>query len=440
MPNKQENKTLNKSLSAVDGWAISTGGMIGISIFMISGQISGLAGPAACLGFTLAAVVVIIIALCISEISSSCTKAGGANVHPQFAIGGKAGDFLSFFSGWAMWGSQGLGPAIIAITCASYFAKVLSLFGIVFPIPDNIMAVVFILILTAMNSRGGNSSKAFQLITTIGIIVAMLVFVVGSLTHAKPELLENFMPNGPKSVLQAASICILSYGGWSTIPAMAEEFRDPGKAIPKAIISSLVTCGLLYTVFCYAMNAQLPGSILAESTSPPVDAALQFTSWGALLISVAGLLACLSTVNGWIVTGPRVFFSMGRDGVIPKVFGKVSDKGVPSVALWVTSIGQSLLALTGMVQLLIPMVTFVLMISWGISLISLFFLRKNHPDIKAPFRAPGYPVVLIIAFAALIYMMSLLETTAVIAGCIWQVVGIAVYYLFKYSPLHKLCE
>lgn len=437
MSNKQE---LNKSLTAVNGWAISTGGMIGISIFMISGQISGIAGPAACLGFALAALVVIIIALCISEISSACTKAGGANVHPQFALGGKAGDFLSFFSGWAMWGSQGLGPAIIAITCASYLAKVLSLFGIIVPIPDNIMAVVIILILTVLNSRGGEGSKAIQLITTIGIIGAMLIFVFGSLTHAKPELLVDFMPNGPKSVLQAASICILSYGGWSTIPAMAEEFKNPGKDIPKAIISSIITCGLLYTIFCYAMNAQLPGSILAQSTSPPVDAALQFTSWGALLISVAGLLACLSTVNGWIVTGPRVFFSMGRDGVIPKVFGKVSDNGVPGVALWVTSIGQCLLALTGMVQLLIPMVTFVLMISWGISLISMFFLRYKHPETKAPFRAPGFPLVLIVALAALVYMMSLLDSTAVMAGCVWQVVGVVLYYLFKYSSLHKLCE
>ena len=437
MSNKQE---LNKSLTAVNGWAISTGGMIGISIFMISGQISGIAGPAACLGFALAALVVIIIALCISEISSACTKAGGANVHPQFALGGKAGDFLSFFSGWAMWGSQGLGPAIIAIICASYLAKILSLFGIIVPIPDNIMAVVIILILTVLNSRGGEGSKAFQLITTIGIIGAMLIFVFGSLTHAKPELLVDFMPNGPKSVLQAASICILSYGGWSTIPAMAEEFKNPGKDIPKAIISSIITCGLLYTIFCYAMNAQLPGSILAQSTSPPVDAALQFTSWGALLISVAGLLACLSTVNGWIVTGPRVFFSMGRDGVIPKVFGKVSDNGVPGVALWVTSIGQCLLALTGMVQLLIPMVTFVLMISWGISLISMFFLRYKHPETKAPFRAPGFPLVLIVALAALVYMMSLLDSTAVMAGCVWQVVGVVLYYLFKYSSLHKLCE
>ncbi len=417
MSNKQE---LNKSLTAVNGWAISTGGMIGISIFMISGQISGIAGPAACLGFALAALVVIIIALCISEISSACTKAGGANVHPQFALGGKAGDFLSFFSGWAMWGSQGLGPAIIAIICASYLAKILSLFGIIVPIPDNIMAVIIILILTVLNSRGGEGSKAFQLITTIGIIGAMLIFVFGSLTHAKPELLVDFMPNGPKSVLQAASICILSYGGWSTIPAMAEEFKNPGKDIPKAIISSIITCGLLYTIFCYAMNAQLPGSILAQSTSPPVDAALQFTSWGALLISVAGLLACLSTVNGWIVTGPRVFFSMGRDGVIPKVFGKVSDNGVPGVALWVTSIGQCLLALTGMVQLLIPMVTFVLMISWGISLISMFFLRYKHPETKAPFRAPGFPLVLIVALAALVYMMSLLDSTAVMAGCVWH--------------------
>lgn len=86
------------------------------------------------------------------------------------------------------------------------------------------------------------------------------------------------------------------------------------------------------------------------------------------------------------------------------------------------------------------MVTFVLMISWGISLISMFFLLYKHPDTKAPFRAPGFPVVLLVAFAALVYMMSLLDSTAVLAECIWQVVGVVLYYLFKYSPLHKLCE
>lgn len=440
MANPENNKQLSKSLTAVNGWAISTGGMIGISIFMISGQISGIAGPAACLGFALAAMVVIIIALCISEISSVCTKAGGANVHPQYAIGGKAGDFLSFFSGWAMWGSQGLGPAIIAITCAQYLSKVLSFANITNPLPDNVTAVVIILVLTGLNARGMQGSKAFQLITTFGIIGAMLIFIIGSLTHAKPELLTEFMPNGPKSVLQAASVCILSYGGWSTIPAMAEEFKNPGKDIPMAIISSLVTCGLLYTLFSYAMNAQLPGAVLAESSSPPVDAALQFTSAGAVLICVAGELACLSTVNGWITTGPRVLFSMGRDGVVPRVLGRVSKNGSPTIALWVTSIGQCLLALTGMVQLLIPMVTFVIMVSWCISLISMFFLRSRKKEVRAPFRTPGYPVVLVIAILAIIYMMSLLNTRAVLVGCIWQVLGVVLYYLFKYSSLHKLCE
>lgn len=223
-------------------------------------------------------------------------------------------------------------------------------------------------------------------------------------------------------------------------PAMAEEFKNPGKDIPKAIISSLITCGLLYTVFSYAMNTQLPGSVLAQSSAPPVDAALQFTSAGALLISVAGLLACLSTVNGWIVTGPRVLFSMGRDGVVPKFLGKVNQDGVPAIALWVTSIGQCLLAFTGMVQFIIPMVTFVIMLSWAVSLLSMFFLRHKHPEIVAPFRAPGFPVVLIVAFAALVYMMSLLNLKAVLVGCIWQAAGIGVYYLFKNTALHKFCE
>ena len=439
---KTDNKanSLSKELSVLDGWAVGTGAMIGVTIFVVSGQISGLAGPSAALGFLFAAIVVLFVALCYCEVAAVYPSAGGAYVYPRKAIGGAAGDLLSFVSGWGLWGGQGLGPAVVAMACASYITWMLELLGINNPIPELLLACLLILWFAISNMHSTGGGRAIQLISTFLIVGIMLAFIIWGGLNVKTALLRPFAPNGITAVFTATAICLLSYGGWSTIPAMAEEFKNPAKDVPKSMILSLLTCGIIFSVFVYVMNGLLPGSELAASSAPPAAAASTFTKYGALLVVIGGIFACVSTLNGLLMTGARIPFSMGRDGFLPSALGKVNVNGTPYIAIMLTAIGQILLAITGLMNLLVQMIVFVTSISWIISTTCLVFLRKKYPDIKAPFRAPGYPITLFLAYGGLILMLSRLAAAAIVIGTCWLGLGIILFYVFQKTGLSRFCE
>ena len=432
--------TLSQELGLLDGWAVGTGAMVGVTIFVVSGQISGLAGPAAALGFFFAAIIVLFVALCYSEVSTAYPTAGGAYNYPRQAIGGRFGDFLSFLSGWGLWGGQGLGPAIVAMACSSYITWMLKLVGIANPVPELQLAILQILLFAVFNIRSTGGGRAIQLISTFLILSVMIVFIFWGSMELKPALLTPFAPNGIAPIFTATAICLLSYGGWSTIPAMAEEFKNPIKDVPRSMIFSLLTCGVLFAFFVYVMNGLLPGKELAASSAPPAAAASTFTTYGAFLVAFGGIFACVSTSNGLLMTGARIPFSMGRDGTLPSVLAKVTDKGTPYVAIWLTAAGQMLLAVTGLMFLLVQMIVFVTSVSWIISTTCLVFLRRKHPETKAPFRTPGYPVTLILAYIGLFVMVSRLAPKAILVGSIWLAFGVIIYFAFKKTSLKRFCE
>ena len=145
-----DNNELQHGMSALDGWAIGTGGMIGVTIFVVCGVASGYAGPSACLGFVIAALLVFCVALCYCEISSAVPDSGGAYLFPKKCFKGEAGSFLSFMSGWCLWGGQGLGPAVVTVATVSYLAALINLItGGSLKLPVAICASI----LTALSAR-----------------------------------------------------------------------------------------------------------------------------------------------------------------------------------------------------------------------------------------------------------------------------------------------
>lgn len=427
-------------MTTLDGWAIGTGAMMGVAIFVVSGQISGVAGPAACLGFFIAAAIVMVVALCYCEVSAAYPIAGGAYIFPRKAIGGKAGELLSFISGWCLWGGQGLGPCMVSIACASYISFTCQLLGFVNPIPEKTIAIVLVILFGIANMRGSGGGKLLQLVSTLIIAAIMVTFIIWGGLNVKQELLAEFAPKGFSSILSCAAVCIFSFSGWSSIPAMSEEFVNPGKQVPKSIIYSLVTCGLIFTAFVYIMNGLMPGSELAVSSAPPADAFSTVTKYGGLLTAIGGIFACVSTGNGLLMTGARIPYSMSRHGDIPKFLGKVNSDGIPYVGVILTVVGQLVLVITGAMSIITQMTVFVTSLSWIITIICLVFLREKHKEIKPEFRAPAYPIIVILASAALIFMLTKLNMNAIKIGSYWIAGGVVIYYLFKKTSLKMFCE
>lgn len=428
-----------KKLTTLDGWAMGTGAMIGATVFVASGLMSGVAGPAASLSFIIAAVVTLVIASCYCEISSAFPRSGGAYIYPKETLG-KAGDVVSFITGWAFYGGQGLGSAVLALTCAFYVEWTLDLIGVGLPMETNVFAILTILVFGIANMVDTRLGNAIQLVSTFAVIGALLIFIVWGGMNVDKSLLTPFMPKGFGSVLSAATLCWATYGGWSAIPNMSSEFRNPAKDVPRSMILSLVTCGITFGIIGLVMNGLMPYEQLAQESAPLAAAAATFTSKGALIIALGGIFAAISTLNGLMMSGSRMIYAMGKEGSLPSVLGKVNRRsGTPVVALGITMVGMLFLAFSGLVSIILQMVAFVTAFSWIISCLCIFGLRKNRPEIVPAFRVPLYPATPVLAIGLSIFMVTRMEKQAILIGIAWIVMGLILYYLFHRTGLERFC-
>ena len=436
----ENTKLQGGSMTVVDGWAVGTGAMVGVTVFVVSGTISGMAGPAACLGFVIACLIVFFVALCYCEISSLYPGAGGAYLFPKKVFPGERGDAFSFLSGWCLWGGQGLAPAVVTVATVGYLSSLINLItGGDLVLPTAPVACILTLVYFFANWLGNSGGKIVQVASTGAVVAVLVIFIVWGGINMKADLLTPFAPNGVMPILAAAAMCILSFSGWSTIPNMAEEFKNPAKDVPKAALLSLATCGIIFALFCYVMNGLLPGAELAASDSPPVAAMNTFTNIGALIIAIGGICACISTSNGLMMSGSRIPFAMGRAGDLPKSLASVNKHGAPAGALILTMLGQIALCLSGSaINTLVALSVCATIVSWVITTVCAIVVRLRGE--KAPFRAPGYPITPIIAVAGLIFMFTQLETLAIIMTVIWVVIGIVVYLLFRKTGLKSHCN
>lgn len=437
---EKDTKLQSGSMSVIDGWAVGTGAMVGVTVFVVSGTISGMAGPAACLGFVIACLIVFFVALCYCEISSLYPGAGGAYLFPKRVFPGERGDAFSFLSGWCLWGGQGLAPAVVTVATVGYLSSFINLItGGDLVLPTAPVACLLTLLYFGANWLGNSGGKIVQVASTGAVVGVLVIFIVWGGINMKPDLLVPFAPNGVMPILAAAAMCILSFSGWSTIPNMAEEFKNPSKDVPKASLMSLATCGIIFALFVFVMNGLLPGEELAQSASPPVAAMNTFTSIGALIIAIGGICACISTSNGLLMSGSRIPFAMGRAGDLPKGLASVNKHGAPAGALILTMIGQLALCLSGSaINTLVALSVCATIVSWVITTICAITVRVRGE--KAPFRAPGYPITPIIAIAGLVFMFTQLELLAIIMTIIWVIVGIIVYFLFRKTGLKNMCN
>lgn len=427
------------TLGVWDGWSLGTGAMMGASIFVVSGTASGVAGPSAALGFLLAAMIAMIVALCNSEIATAFPETGGAYVYPRRVIPGVPGEMLSFTSGWALFGGQGIGSSIVALTTAEYLNWTLGWFGITLPLPTKLIAFALIIFYALLNMKSITGGRIFQLATTLVIAGIMLLYCILGFRYVDTANYVNFMPNGVPALFTATAMALMSYGAWSVIPAMGRAFKNPTRDIPMSMLLSLLTCGTIFGLFVLIMNGMATPEELAASQTPAADAFVSHSRYGSLIIAVGGIFACVSSSNSHVMTSSRVPFQMARDGFLPKVLGKEKN-GIPQAGILFLMTCQLIAVLTSTLNLLVQMVVFVTSVSWLITMISVLMLRLRHPEIHPPFKTPCYPFTLIAAFLTILFMMTRFTPKAMTIGCVWIALGILIYLVFTKTALCRYCE
>ena len=421
--------------------AVVVGIIIGASIFVqpsvITGQMKSGWGVLAV--WATAGLLTMIGALVIAELSSAFPRGGGVYVFLREAYSPAVG----FLWGWAMFWTMHSGiVAAIAVICARYVGTFLELGDT----STRLVACGVIVLLSAINYRGLRHGSAVQAALTLIKVVAIVLIVLVAFTIGRKaggvETLSTHLsapsPTSPSAFFTALIAGLFAFGGWHMVSYTADETRDPARTIPRALVLGTLTVTLLYISLNAAYLYVLPLATVSASTRVAADFAdAALGGGGAQLMSVLVILSTLGALNGVILTGPRVYHAMARDGLLFKWIGAVHPTmGTPHRAIVLQAAWSCFLVLTGSYRVLFTRVVYTEWIFFALVAASLVLLR-HRPTYAPRFLMWGYPVLpalFVVASVTIVVNQIVSEPVESAIGMALVLSGVPVYYLWARRP------
>ncbi len=408
------------------------------------------AGPAVILAFAIAALTAGLTALCYAEMASAIPVSGSSYSYAYATLGEGA----AFGVGVCLLMEYGVSASAIAVSWAEYLNKFLDLaFG--FRIPAalsaapggdggwfNLPAVVLVTLVCLLLVRGVSESVEVNAAMVAIKICILLLFVAVGLTGFHAGNLTPFMPLGLAGVKVAASSIFFSFIGLDAVSTAGEEVKNPRRTLPLAIVVSLVVVTLLYVGVAVAgvgaqswtrFDGQEAGlaQILQDVTGQ---------NWPALVFAVGAVVSIFSITLVVIYGQTRILFSMGRDGMLPERFARLSPRtGTPVWNTLVVGVGVSTLAAFVPLRVLADITSLGTLVAFSVVSVGVMILRRTQPDLPRGFRVPGYPVVPLLSVACCGYLISGLHADTFRAGAVALVLGAVVYfgYGLRHSRLNR---
>lgn len=436
-----------KTLSAGDLIALGVGAVIGAGIFILPGTVAAMhTGPSIVLSFILAAVVCSTAALCYAEFSAALPIAGSAYSFGTVVFG----EIIGWFLGWALILEYMLAVAAVSTGWAAYLKSFLLGFGIHIPKAlsgnfdpahgtyINLAAVLIIVLISFMLSKGVKSSiRINNIIVLIKIAIIALFLIIGAF-YVKPANWHPFMPFGVNGVFVGASSVFFAYLGFDVVSASAAEVKNPRRNMPLGILGTLVICTVLYILVSVVLTGMV--SYTKLNVADPVSFALQAVNqnWVAGIISIGALAGMFTMMVTMIYSSSRLIYSIGRDGLLPAFLGKINAKShTPNNSMLVVTI--IIATMGGLVSLnqLANLVNIGTLIAFTFVSFGVIPLRKRDDISHDGFKVPFYPVLPVISGILCIIMMTRLSAETWIASIIWFIIGTILYFTYgiKHSKL-----
>jgi APA family basic amino acid/polyamine antiporter len=402
-------------------FAIATGAMISSGLFILPGLAFERTGPGVFLSYALAGVLALTSVLSLAEVTTAMPKAGG----DYFFITRSFGSLLGSVSGLLSWLALALKSAFAIIGIAELLVVGL---GYDLIVSSLVVCAVFVLI----NLAGVKEAAGFQSALVAGLMLILAALIITGLGRVEVARFEPLFPRGGNAVLSTAGFVFVSFGGLLTAASIAGEVRDPQRNIPRALVLSLLAVTVVYTLVTVIAVGVLPAEQLAASVTPIADSARALMGGaGFLTITIASLLAFVTTANGGILTASRYPVALARDGLLPAGFARTSRRsGAPTTAVVFTGM---LIAFSLLLRLdvLIKAASTVVLLTSILASLSLIALRESRLiNYRPSFRAPFYPwlqVVSVIAFSALIVDIGL---EPVLYAMVFVLAGVLLYVAY----------
>jgi APA family basic amino acid/polyamine antiporter len=453
---------LKRSLRAVDLVMLGVGAIVGVGIFVLTGQAAAsYAGPAILLSFIFAAVACGCAALCYSEMAAMIPIAGSAYTFTYATLG----EFFAWIIGWDLVLEYSLASATVSVGWSGYVMSFLRDFGIHIPVrlssapyvhdavtqgwvstgaAVNLPAVLIVALVTVLLVLGIRESANVNtaiVFVKIGVIVTFILSGVGFIHRANwhpfvPPNSGQFGHYGWSGVLRGAAVVFVAYIGFDAVSTAAQETRNPQRDMPRGIIGSLIICTLLYILVAGVLTGIVPYTNL--NVPDPIAVGIDATKifWLRPVIKIGAIAGLSSVILVMMLGQSRVFWAMAGDGLLPAWFSKVHPRfRTPYVTTVVTGIVVCISGGLLPIDVLAEMVSIGTLLAFVLVCAGVWVMRHRCPGAIRPFKTPWVPVVPILGMASCLYLMLGLPSATWLRLIVWMLIGLILY--FAYGRQHS---
>jgi basic amino acid/polyamine antiporter, APA family len=461
-PTQDQTKTsqpsLIRGLSLLDSVLLLVSGVIGSSIFLTAKDIAGpLPNPALFLGVWVAGAVVSLFACAaFAELGSMFPHSGGQYVYLREAYG----DLVGFLYGWMLFSVANGGTiAALAVASAAYMGQIVPVISQEHVVTTfigitvtraHLVGLLLIVILTLVNVFGLRWGALLQNVSTWTKFTAMAAFVLLGFTIGKGSwshfslagtggLSMGLSPGAWISAFGVGLIAVFwAYDGWVYITWVSGEVKNPERNVPRAMVLGILAVAVIYIAMNMTYVYAMPLSEIARhETIAHAAAAALFSPQAAFWLSAMIAISCFSAAATCTLSGARVYMAMAQDGAFFRSMAKVHPKWrTPAFSLIGQGIWAAILTMSGRYDQLYTYVIFGMVLSYTMTVIGLFILRKKHPDMERPVRCVGYPwIPALYVFAGGAWTLNTIITRPkeALAGAAIVLLGVPGYLYWKAS-------
>ena len=458
--------TLKRTLGAGGLIALGIGAIIGAGLFSITGMAAANhAGPAITISFIVAALGCLFAGLCYAEFASMIPVAGSAYTYSYATMG----EFIAWIIGWDLVLEYAVGAATVGISWSRYLVKFLEGFGV--ELPHNLtvgpwdggiinLPAVFIIVLMSLLLMKGTKESATVNSFIVGLkITVVLVFIFLGWKYINKANYSPYIPDnsgkfgefGFSGIIRAAAIVFFAYIGFDAVSTAAQEAKNPKRDMPWGILGSLAICTVLYILFAHVMTGVTSYTTFAGKDGiAPVAIAIDHMGsadasgvihadypWLNRAIIVAILAGYASVILVMLMGQSRVFFSMSKDGLIPRIFSTVNPKTqTPAKSNLLFMCFVSLFAAFVPARVVGEMTSIGTLFAFILVCIGVWVMRKKMPELPRAFKTPMVPLVPILGIGVCLFMMVFLPMDTWIRLLVWMLIGMDIYLVYGAKHSH----
>src|SRR5688572_6814458 len=458
--------TLKRTLGAGGLVALGIGAIIGAGLFSITGMAAANhAGPAITISFVVAALGCLFAGLCYAEFASMIPVAGSAYTYSYATMG----EFLAWIIGWDLVLEYAVGAATVGISWSRYLVLFLKDFDIIVPHSRaagpwdggwiNLPAVGIIVLMSLLLMKGTKESAFVNGIIVALKVAVVLVFIVLGWQYINNDNYTPYIPDnngtfgefGFSGIIRAAAIVFFAYIGFDAVSTAAQEAKNPKRDMPIGILGSLAICTVLYILFAHVMTGVTSYTTFAGKDGiAPVAVAIDHMGtpdatgvvkpdypWLNRAIVVAILFGYSSVILVMLMGQSRVFFSMSKDGLIPKIFSAVNPKTqTPAKNNLLFMLFVSLFAAFVPARVVGEMTSIGTLFAFILVCIGVWVMRKKMPELPRAFKTPMVPLVPILGIGTCLFMMVFLPMDTWIRLLVWMLIGLDIYLVYGVKHSH----